>query len=305
MTDNQENKLTMYEAVDTVLDKNSTIWSSLTTVTDTSIKLKAIIVEIRNLRQVQELDSKGITVNKADVREQLTGATLKLIRAIAAYASLNNNHKLLGEVNYTPSTLNKSRDNIFYDIAVLIQSKAKQYELELADFLIKPEDITGQQSLINRYILAVPEKRAAVVVSKTSTADLKLKIREMDILLKENLDRLILLFETDNADFVQQYFSARIIIDLGHRTTTKKTIISGLVTDFESEKPIEGAHVWILETGQSFNTGSDGHFEINIENPGDYVLKVEKAGYKTYTSDQVHIEKAHEITLDIDLEPTV
>ncbi|MCD4666053.1 MAG: carboxypeptidase-like regulatory domain-containing protein, partial [Bacteroidales bacterium] len=250
------------------------------------------------------LDTKGITVNKTVVREQLTTATLKLSRALAAYASLNSNYQLLSEVNYTLSTLNKSRDNIFYDIAVLIQTKAKQYEVDLANFLIKPEDITGQQALIDQYIEAVPEKRVAVVTSKTSTADLKLKIREMDVLLKEKLDRLILLFEAENSDFVQQYFNARIIIDLGHRSTNNKTIISGLVTGFEDEKPIDAVHVWIVETGQSFNTGSDGHFEFTLEKPGEYVVKAEKTGYKTYTSDQLKVEEGHELTLDVDLEPT-
>lgn len=303
MTDNQENKLTMYEAVDSVMDKNSAIWTPVTSVSDISTKVKSIITDIQNLRQIQELNTKGITVNKATIREQLTEATLKLSRAMAAFASLNNNYQLLSEVNYTLSALNKSRDNIFYDIAVLIQNKAKQYETELAEFLIKPEDITGQQTLIDQFIEAVPEKRVAVTASKTSTTDLKLKFKEMDVLLKEKLDRLILLFKSENPDFVQQYFNARIIIDLGHRSTNNKTIISGLATSFEDEKPIDAVHVWIVETGQSFNTGSDGHFEFTLEKPGEYVVKAQKEGYKTYTSDQVKIEEGHEITLDIDLEP--
>jgi phosphate uptake regulator len=303
MTDNQENKLSMYEAVNTVMDKNSTIWTPLLVASDLSTKVKSIIVKIQDLRQVQALDTKGITVNKSVVREQLTTATLKLSNALAAYASLNNNYELLGEVNYTPSALNKSRDNILFDIATIIQNKAKLYETELADFLIKPEDITGQQTLIDQYIEAIPEKRVAVTASKTSTTDLKAQFREMDTLLKENLDRVILLFKSTNPDFVQQYFNARIIIDLGHRSTNNKTIISGLVTGFEDEKPIDAVHVWIVETGQSFNTGTDGHFEFTLEKPGEYLVKAQKEGYKTYTSDQVKIEEGHEITLDIDLEP--
>lgn len=125
----------------------------------------------------------------------------------------------------------------------------------------------------------------------------------MDELLKEKLDRLILLFKSEYPDFVQQYFNARIIIDLGHRSSNNKTIITGLVTGFQDEQPIDAVHVWIVETGQSFNTGTDGHFEFTLEKPGEYVVKAQKEGYKTFTSDQVKIEEGHEITIDIDLEP--
>lgn len=137
MTDNQENKLSMYEAVNTVMDNNSTIWSTMAATSDISTKVKSIITDIQNLRQIQVLDTKGITVNKATIREQLTEATLKLSRALAAYASMNNNYELLGEVNYTQSAFNKSRDNILFDLATLIQNKARLYETELADFIIK------------------------------------------------------------------------------------------------------------------------------------------------------------------------
>lgn len=303
MTDNQENKLSMYEAVNTVMDNNSTIWSTMAATSDISTKVKSIITDIQNLRQIQVLDTKGITVNKATIREQLTEATLKLSRALAAYASMNNNYELLGEVNYTQSAFNKSRDNILFDLATLIQNKARLYETELADFIIKPDDITAQQALIDQFFEAVPEKRVAVTESKTSTADLKLKFKEMDELLKEKLDRLILLFKSEYPDFVQQYFNARIIIDLGHRSSNNKTIITGLVTGFQDEQPIDAVHVWIVETGQSFNTGTDGHFEFTLEKPGEYVVKAQKEGYKTFTSDQVKIEEGHEITIDIDLEP--
>lgn len=305
MTDTQENKLSMFEATNAVMDANSAIWTPVDAVSDISIKVKSIITDIQDLRQIQELDTKGITVNKTVVRDELITATLKLINGISAYASITENYTLLGEVKYTPSQLKTARDTIFYDIAVLIQSKAAPLETELAKYLIKTDDITGQQALISQYTEALPEKRVAVVTSKTSTTDLKIKFKEMDVLLKEKLDRLILIFEATNPDFVKQYFNARIIIDLGKRHTTNKTIISGLVTDFETEKPIDEAHVWIVETGQSFNTGSDGHFTFTLEKAGDYILKTEKATYQTFSSDTVKVDEGQEVSLEIELEPQV
>lgn len=303
MTDSQENKLSMYQATDAVMDANSTIWTPVTSVSDISTKVKAIIVEIQQLRQVQELDTKGITVNKTVVREELTTATLKLINGLVAFASFNENYQLLGEINYTPSELKQARDTIFYDKAALIQAKAKPLETELGDFLITPDDITNQNALLEQYATAIPEKRAAVSVSKTSTYDLKLKFKEMDTLLKEKLDKLIKIFEPTYPDFVMQYFTARIIIDLGHQAAGAKTIIAGTVTNFETDKPIIGAYVWIVETGQSFTTEADGQFSINLTSAGEYTVKVEKDGYQTYTEDAVQVNQGQEVTLEIELEP--
>jgi hypothetical protein len=295
----------MYEALVAVLDANNPIWEPVLAFSDLAKKVKSLITDIQALRQIQELDTKGITVNKTLVADNLIAATLKLIHAVSAYATVTDNYILLGEVNYTASHLSNARDTVLFDIATLIQSKAAPLETELAAYLIAPEDITGQQALIEQYSQALPEKRKAVVVSKTSTADLKLKFKEMDLLLNQKLDKLILIFQATNPDFVQQYFNARIIINLGHRTTTHKTLISGTVTDFDTDLPVDSAHVWVVETGQSFNTGSDGLFTIELASGGEYVLKVEKTGYQTHTQSAVKVNKGEEVTLEIELQPTV
>ena len=303
MTDNQENKFAMLQTVITFLTNFASVWEPVAAVGDIKSKITTLEADILALRQIQVLDTTGITVNKTEIRDQLTQATFLLANAVASYATINDNYELLGEVSYTLSDLKKSRDNIFYDIAVLIQSKARPLETELSAFLIKPEDITGHQTLIEQYMQVLPDKRVAVTAAKTSTTDLKLKFKEMDDLLKNKLDRLILLFKSENPSFVDQYFNARIIIDLGHRFEVNNSIISGNVTGYTDEIPIPAVHVWVIETGQSANTGPDGLFEFTLQKPGDYTLKAEKSGYKPYTSDTLKVEENHKITLDINLEP--
>ncbi|MEZ5083674.1 MAG: carboxypeptidase-like regulatory domain-containing protein [Bacteroidales bacterium] len=46
-----------------------------------------------------------------------------------------------------------------------------------------------------------------------------------------------------------------------------------------------------------------GPFRIHPAKPGDYTVKAEKSGYKSYTSDTLKVEENHKITLDINLEP--
>ena len=87
MNDAQSNKLKMFQAVQTVMDENASIWQDLTIVADVANKVKSIIVDILNIRQVQERDTTGITVNKTVIRDNLVQATLKVIRALVAFAT--------------------------------------------------------------------------------------------------------------------------------------------------------------------------------------------------------------------------
>jgi len=293
----------MYQAVQTVMDENNSIWQPVTSVADVANKVKSIIVDILELRQIQELNTNGITVNKETLRENLVQSTLKVSRAIVAYATVTKNYQLLGEVNYTKSDFTTARENILYDRAILVHSRAVPLETELAAYLIKPEDIAIIQTLADDFIKAIPEKRVAVSVKKTSTIDLKQKFSDMDAVLKEQLDRMILLFETEKPDFVKQYFTARIIVDLGHRTTNHETIVSGIVLDISNDQPITGALVILVEKNLTYTTGSDGHFNFNAGEGGEYVIKVEKEGYQVYSGDPVKVDTGTEVKLEIDLKP--
>ncbi|MBI9036675.1 MAG: hypothetical protein JEY97_00960 [Bacteroidales bacterium] len=47
--------------------------------------------------------------------------------------------------------------------------------------------------------------------------------------MKDKLDNLMLIFQAGNPDFYNAYVNSRIIIDLGKRHKSNKTIISGII----------------------------------------------------------------------------
>ena len=302
MTDTQENKLNMFETVMTVLDNNSTVWNSIPPIVEIKTKVDTNIYKIRELRQKQEKDFTGITVNKAEVQEKLIAATLKLIGGLMAYSTVNNDHRLRNSINYTKSDLFLSRDNILYDKALLVYNIAQPLAAELSVYLIIEEDILAVDTLLKKYEQAIPEKRAATSETKAATEALKQTFRATSLLLKDKLDNLMLIFQAVNPDFYNAYTNSRIIIDLGRRHTGNKTIISGLIEKADTEIPINGAYVWIMEKGISFTTGPDGRFNLNIGEAGTFTLKAEKQGYKTHTEDPIAIEKGDEVIIDVEME---
>lgn len=303
MTDKQENKYTMYESTLTVLNANNSIWSAITPIGDTISSIESQMSLIRDYRQIQEKDTTGITVSKHNIEGNLIDAMIKVISGLIAYATVIEDFELLHSINYTRYNLEKSRDNILYDKAQLIYNTANPLATELTTYLVTQPDIDAVNSFSDEYLDAIPAKRAAVAESKTSTENIKNAFKTIDNLLRNKLDNLIILFQVSHPTFYKEYKASRIIIDLGVRHDGEQTLITGTITDFETEFPINEAYVWCLEKGISYHTGPAGMFSLNVAEAGTYTIKVEKLGYATYTEDPVTIAKGEEITLDIDLEP--
>lgn len=59
--------------------------------------------------------------------------------------------------------------------------------------------------------------------------------------------------------------------------------IKGIVYSQATKKPVEFATIAILETKKKFYTGTDGSFNIDLEDPGTYTLIISSSGHKTIT----------------------
>ncbi|MCB0807263.1 MAG: carboxypeptidase-like regulatory domain-containing protein, partial [Bacteroidales bacterium] len=301
MTDIQENKLTMYQAVIVFLWANITLWENLPAFSDLANKVKSIITAIQNLAQIQAADKKGLTVNKLQIQADLIRAAIKLVKAMKAYARISKNDVLFNEVSFTKSAMELSRDNQIHQDSLFILSKAQALETELLDYMIKTDDLTKVSDLALQYEEAMPQKRDADVIKKNATAQMDAEYDEADKALAD-LDILVPIFEDDHPEFVSGYFDARIIIDRGHRFSDD-TRIRGKVTDAQNQLPIVRAEILIRETGQNQYTLDDGTFSMKIPEAGNYTVEVHHQGYQTYTHDTVHLNTGSRVALDIQLQP--
>lgn len=301
MNDIQENKFNMFLTTNGVLNEFEPTWTAIPAFSDIKSKVTNIITDISTYHQIQIADTTGITVDKNIIQQNLIEATLKVIHGLVAHAIVSGDNELLNRVNYNKTDLIHSRDTVLADKAQIIHDNAAPLVTELATYLVTPTDIETLSNLIKDYTDALPEKRIAVTQTKYSTDYLREKFLEMDDLLRNKLDKLILIFQDINPEFVSRYFTARIIIDLGVRHTTDKTIISGIVEDLATQQPIQGANVWVLEKGLNYTTGADGRFSLDVLEGGTYTIKAEKSGYQTYTHDPVTIKKGTEAQIEIEL----
>lgn len=93
------------------------------------------------------------------------------------------------------------------------------------------------------------------------------------------------------------------LLTLALSQTTGK--ISGVIVEEDSNEPLPGANIYLVNT--SYGTASDasGRFTIINIPPGKYVLKVDMIGYKSIQMDELIISVNRTTSLDIEMDQTV
>ena len=59
--------------------------------------------------------------------------------------------------------------------------------------------------------------------------------------------------------------------------------IQGIVTNMNTTEPIQGVNISLSPTGASAVTGSDGRYEFNNLEPGNYTVQGTKSGFESNT----------------------
>jgi len=304
MTDLEENKLSGYESVAVVFDNNTEIYSHTEAFVPYVEQLNGNIDKIHEVAGIQGQIRTGTTAEKAALRTSLTDATIKVKNGVKALGVFTDNNKLKDSVSFTDSELKTSRDNVIADKAGIIYKVASGVIPQLEPYFVTEADVLAIHTLQKQYLDAIATPRYETLLSKDATRKLKALFGETDTLLREKIDETILIFQPANPDFVNNYFDARIIVDLGRRKSgTTTAIVKGTVKHFETGAPVVGATVRVVETGQAATTDADGKFTFIILNTGDYKFQVEKEGFSTYTEDTVRVEVGYEINFDFELEP--
>jgi hypothetical protein len=202
----------MYHSTNLVLDKFSGSFADHAELIQAHSELKNGILLIDEEQQVQVVDNKGLTQAKVALRTELTQLILKLTMALKALGTSQKNTDLLTKTNYKLGDLNRLSDPILFDVAKMLLKLANNYRPQLVRFFFNDEDFNRTDVVIAEFKSAIPQKRLATTVSKSSTKKISEVFKSIDKLLKEVIDVYVGPFEYQNPDFYREYSNARIIV---------------------------------------------------------------------------------------------
>lgn len=290
MNARQESKLNMYQGVQLLCKNNSTITNTNIAFTEALNVLDLNITEIQSYATLAIKHTKGISTDKNLVKANLCLVASKVAGFIFAYASTVNNTVLMEEANYPLNTLKKLREDVIVPTVNNIYQVANANLNVLANYGINQASLDELSHAIADYNKIVPITKTKSSERANFTDNIAKLIEETDTLLKNRLDKLILLFEATHPDFVNTYKKVRHV-DAPNKTITQ---IKGKVSNKVDGKAIEGAIITLIGT-TSTTTKSDkeGNFMFKPASYGDYQLSIKATGFKDYIDNAFVVKKGN------------
>ena len=213
MNAKQENKLSMYLAVNAVCDRNKSTWQALQAFGDAYADFGTHVQNIQNIAQSQAADSSGLSADKQQLRGQMADATVEIANAVYAYARKARNNDLAAKVNVNRSGILGGRDTAAADLARSIHAAASANLANLGPYGVTDAKLTALKSAIDAYAGSIARPRDARASSATATSQLASEFDAADTVLGDQMDTLVLQFKSANPAFVTDYSNARVIVE--------------------------------------------------------------------------------------------
>ena len=277
MNSKQEAKRNMFLASRAKLQQFFSVWTANTEMTSAVADFDALISDLDDQREIQEKDNTGITVDKKNMKLELAVEASRIGAAVASYAAKTSNDELYELVNYSEADLFFGLDTFIVDQSKIIHDNANANIAALAPFGITAPTLANLQTLIDDYTEAIPAPRTAGTEKSDSTESIDLLISDIDDILERRVDNLVSTYKTSNTNFVNQYTSARKIVN--PPTTTRALAIN--VKDSITLQPVANVSITINPGTILKKTTQKGNAILATLAAGSYTAAIAKAGYTT------------------------
>ena len=213
MNDVLENKLSMYIAVAAYLKENTSIIAPVTALTEALNNFNSIIQQIKEKELLRKTSTAGKAKIKNQLKQKLVNSTLVISSAIFAYASSTKNLKLKAIADLNKRKITNSRDTAIVGIADIIKTTADSISAELTAYGITAPQLTELQNLKEQYDSSIGSTANSLSTKTTAGKILPTHFKQADLLLKEQLDKIMEKFSSSDKQFYTGYKNVRKIID--------------------------------------------------------------------------------------------
>ena len=170
--------------------------------------------------QEQETPILGEEVQKTLVRHDYEEEIMRIAGQLCSLAAKNNDPNLAAETELTLSQLDKMDVDTLEETGTRISGLATANLAGLADYSITQTDVTGLDAMTAQFHGVKTAPRTAIAKRAGKTKTLQPAVKTVTSILRNNLDKEMLMFKKSNPDFYAGYVAARVIVDRGGRTAT-------------------------------------------------------------------------------------
>ena len=214
MNDRLENKLTMYRAVETLMDNNAAKTGPIAALATAITNFKNLIGEIETAEQEKQTATTGKTASKGEAEALLISEAVTIAAALKALGSVTNDKELLEAGSETKSSLYGTRDTDLLTKTQLIHDFANTNAVALADYGITPAMITSLQTRITEFNSALGTREESMALRVAAGAEVEGFFKDADNILTNQMDTIMEVFRESDTQFYNEYKNARVIRDL-------------------------------------------------------------------------------------------
>ncbi|MCU4157457.1 hypothetical protein J1N10_15880 [Carboxylicivirga sp. A043] len=214
MNSTQNNKMAMYMATNNVFKTFNTELSTIPALADSISEFDNLLSKIDATHQVQMSYSSANSKLKLKEEAEMIQATIQVAAAIYVYAHSNNMPDLKSKVMVTPSKLKGMTDKKLKTACMNIYELAITLVDKLGDYGVTAEAVENLKKEIDDFAALIASPRGEIVTRSQATAELKELFEQADDLLKNKIDKLMVMLEMAQPKVYNTYLAARIIVDL-------------------------------------------------------------------------------------------
>lgn len=217
MKKHEENVLTMYKTVCSILKSAGTILVGLSGSQEKIEAFSGILNQIEQKETELKTLTAGKTQSKRSAEKELVDEIFKICQAMLLFSKSAKNLELAAKTKVTKTELLRLRDSELLAKVREINSLAKINESNIAGYGITNERLTALEEMINSYESKILSKETSFADKTAARGELTALFKSADELLKTELDRFVELVKDSSPDFYNMYKEARYIRNLGVR----------------------------------------------------------------------------------------
>jgi len=212
-----ENKMIMLKAVLSLLKLNETIWNASAPLVAAIAELEGLIAQIEEIQQVTAEDNSGLSASKKLQKDALVKKAFELASILFAMATRTKDQVLLAKVDFPISELQNLRDGELASRCKNIADLGRSNLPQIAGYGASEEKLSILDEHIVQYKINLPAHRISVSEIKAANQKLKELLKQASDLVTDQIDRMLIQFESTNPDFSTAYQNARKVVAYGIR----------------------------------------------------------------------------------------
>ncbi|MBI9067257.1 MAG: hypothetical protein JEZ09_08190 [Salinivirgaceae bacterium] len=213
MNKTQQNHYRMFLATQDYLDAQTPVWSTIPRVVTYKNDFDELLTRISELSETAS-SSVSVTERKKQLRSALSIKISKLSGAMQAYCYDSDNLDLLKKITFSQTDVMRFKEQELDEKIANFLNIMTEHLSNLADFGITNDMVVEASTTHNEFSVLIGKPRVMINNKYIAISNLSQLFDAANALLKQKLDKLMLMFKDSNSGFYEGYERSRVIVDM-------------------------------------------------------------------------------------------